>query len=178
MFRSRCRHSLFACFSGSSSERKRRSSSNNSERLSDVEAAASAESALAGSAASFGTKRPRSALVPPFSLRAFLRVFVGKEKVIFEEEFGEVQRHRNGGVSGIGVDGFGGAVGVRDCSVGGVGGGVVSEGASGGVENLGAGVGGAIGSSRGAPAYPRKSGGETVRIVFVGGQKKKKPPDR
>ena len=183
VFRRHCRHSLFACFSGPSSERRRRSSSNNSERLSDVEAAASAESALAGSAASFGTKRPRSALVPPFSLRAFLRVFVGKEKVIFVEEPGEVERRRSGGVSGIGVDGFGGVVGVRNCSVGG---GLASEGASGGAENIGAGVGGAIGRSRKAPAYGRKPGGKAVppsslrrlfRIVFVGGQKEN-PPDR
>ena len=186
VFRRHCRHSLFACFSGPSSERRRRSSSNNSERLSDVEAAASAESALAGSAASFGTKRPLCALLPPFFLCAFLRVFVGKEKVIFEEELGEVKRHRSGGVSGIGVDGFGDAVGVRDRSVGGVGGGVVSEGTSGGAEDIGAGVGSAIGSSRKAPAYPRKPGGETIppsslcllfHVVFVGGQKES-PPDR
>ena len=46
----------------------------------------------------------------------------------------------------------------------------------GGIGGVGIGVGGVIGSSREAPAYPLESGGETVRIVFVGGQKKR-PPD-
>ena len=109
---------------------------------------------MASSAASSGTKRPHSALFPPFSLRAFLRVFVEKEKVILVEELGEVERRRSGDVSGIGVDGFG------------------------------AGAGGAIGFSRKASAYPQKPGGEIVppsslrllfRIVFVGGQKESLP---
>ena len=67
------------------------------------------------------TKCPHSALVPPFSLRAFLRVFVGKEE-IFIEELGEVERRRGSGVSGIGIGGLGGVVGVGGgCGVRGVG---------------------------------------------------------
>ena len=115
-----------------------------------------------------------------------LRAVVGEGKKVLVEQLGETERRRGGGVSGIGVDGFGDAVGVRDRSVGGVGGGVVSEGTSGGAEDIGAGVGSVIGSSRKAPAYPRKPGGETIpssslcllfHVVFVGGQKES-PPDR
>ena len=112
-----------------------------------------------------------------------LRAVVGEGKKVLVEQLGETERRRGGGVGGIGVDGFGGVVGVRNCSVGG---GLASEGGSGGAENIGAGVDGAVGRARKAPAYGRKPGGKTVppsslrrlfRIVFVGGQKEN-PPDR